>query len=42
VRAALEAPLKSIYRMELGPGSITEIAWYPDGHPSMRRFNLQP
>jgi ribonuclease H / adenosylcobalamin/alpha-ribazole phosphatase len=42
VRAALDAPMRSIYRMELGPGSITEIAWYPDGHPSMRRFNLQP
>jgi ribonuclease H / adenosylcobalamin/alpha-ribazole phosphatase len=42
VRAALDAPMKSIYRMELGPGSVTEIAWYPDGHPSMRRFNLQP
>jgi ribonuclease H / adenosylcobalamin/alpha-ribazole phosphatase len=42
VRAALDAPLRSIYRMELGPGSVTEIAWYADGHPSMRRFNLQP
>jgi ribonuclease H / adenosylcobalamin/alpha-ribazole phosphatase len=42
VRAALDAPLRAIHRMELAPGSVTEIAWYPDGHPSMRRFNLQP
>jgi ribonuclease H / adenosylcobalamin/alpha-ribazole phosphatase len=42
VRTALGAPLDAIYRMELGPGSLTEIAWYPDGHPSLRRFNLQP
>jgi probable phosphoglycerate mutase len=42
VRAALDAPLRAIYRMELTPGSITEIGWYADGHPSMRRFNVQP
>ncbi|MGH3355705.1 MAG: bifunctional RNase H/acid phosphatase [Nocardioidaceae bacterium] len=42
VRSALGAPLDAIHRMELTPGSITEIAWYADGHASMRRFNLQP
>ncbi|MGH3366765.1 MAG: bifunctional RNase H/acid phosphatase [Nocardioidaceae bacterium] len=42
VRSALGAPLDAIYRMELAPGSITELAWYADGRPSMRRFNVQP
>jgi ribonuclease H / adenosylcobalamin/alpha-ribazole phosphatase len=42
VRAALGAPLTAIHRMELAPGSLTEIAWYPDGHPSLRRFNVVP
>ena len=42
VRAALGAPMDAIYRMELAPGSLTEIEWYPDGHPALRRFNLVP
>ncbi|MDQ4084521.1 MAG: bifunctional RNase H/acid phosphatase [Actinomycetota bacterium] len=42
VRSALGAPLSAIHRMELAPGSVTEIAWYADGHPSLRRFNLVP
>jgi ribonuclease H / adenosylcobalamin/alpha-ribazole phosphatase len=42
VRAALGAPIKAIYRMELSAGSITEIEWYAGGHPSLRRFNLVP
>jgi ribonuclease H / adenosylcobalamin/alpha-ribazole phosphatase len=42
VQAALGAPLSAIYKMELAPGSVTEVAWYADGHPSLRRFNLVP
>jgi ribonuclease H / adenosylcobalamin/alpha-ribazole phosphatase len=42
VRTALGAPLSAIHRMELSEGSLTEIAWFPDGHPSMRHFNLVP
>jgi broad specificity phosphatase PhoE/ribonuclease HI len=42
VRSALDAPLSSIYRMELSPGSVTEIEWYAEGHGSLRRFNLVP
>ena len=42
VRTALEAPLSAIYRMELGEGSVTTISWFPEGHASMRNFNLVP
>jgi ribonuclease H / adenosylcobalamin/alpha-ribazole phosphatase len=42
VRTALEAPLSAIYRMELSEGSVTTILWFPEGHASMRNFNLVP
>ncbi|HEU4947804.1 MAG TPA: bifunctional RNase H/acid phosphatase [Kribbella sp.] len=42
VRSVLQAPLSSLFRMELRPASITEIHWYADGVPSLRSFNLQP
>jgi ribonuclease H / adenosylcobalamin/alpha-ribazole phosphatase len=42
VRSALDAPLSAVYRMELAPGSVSEVAWYADGHASLRRFNLLP
>lgn len=40
VADAVGAPLEALYRMELSPASITEIAYYPQ--PSLRSFNLTP
>ncbi|MFA7324121.1 MAG: bifunctional RNase H/acid phosphatase [Candidatus Nanopelagicales bacterium] len=34
----LDAPLESVYRMELRPGSISTLMWFPDGHNSMVSF----
>lgn len=42
VKLALEAPLDSLFRMELAPASVTVISWYPDGQASMRMFNGRP
>lgn len=42
VRSALQAPMASLFRMELRPASVTEIHWYADGLASLRSFNLQP
>lgn len=42
VRLALDAPMRSIYKMELAPASITTIQWWPDGTPSLRNFSLVP
>jgi probable phosphoglycerate mutase len=42
VRGALQAPMSAVFRMELRPGSVTEVQWYADGLASMRGFNLQP
>lgn len=42
VRLALDAPMRSIYKMELAPASITTIQWWPDGTPSLRNFSVVP
>ena len=42
VRLALNAPMPVIYKMELAPASITTIAWWPDGTPSLRNFSVVP
>ncbi|MDX6294827.1 MAG: ribonuclease / adenosylcobalamin/alpha-ribazole phosphatase [Kribbellaceae bacterium] len=42
IRSALQAPMTSLFRMELKPASITEIHWYADGLASLKSFNLQP
>lgn len=42
VKLALEAPLDSLFRMELAPASVTVISWFPDGQASMRMFNGRP
>jgi broad specificity phosphatase PhoE/ribonuclease HI len=42
VRGVLQAPMSSLFRMELRPASITEIHWYADGLASLKSFNLQP
>ena len=33
---ALDAPLASLYRMELAPCSLTTMAWWADGNASLR------
>ncbi len=38
VGVAVEAPLSSVYRMELPPCSLTTLAWFPDGNASMFSF----
>jgi len=42
VRLALDAPLESLFRMELAPASVTVISWFPGGAASMRMFNGRP
>jgi probable phosphoglycerate mutase len=42
VRGVLQAPMASLFRMELRPASITEIHWYADGLASLKSFNVQP
>ena len=42
IRLALDAPMQSIYKMELAPASITTIQWWPDGTPSLRNFSVVP
>jgi broad specificity phosphatase PhoE/ribonuclease HI len=42
VRGVLQAPMASLFRMELSPASITEIHWYVDGLASLKSFNIQP
>ena len=38
VGSALEAPLQSVFRMELSPCSISTISWFDDGHASLLGF----
>jgi probable phosphoglycerate mutase len=38
VGMAIDAPLSSMYRMELPPCSLTTLAWFPDGNSSMFSF----
>jgi probable phosphoglycerate mutase len=42
VRSVLQAPMSSLFRMELRPATITEIHWFADGLASLRSFNVQP
>ena len=39
VSTAVDAPLSSLYRMELMPCSITTLSWFPDGNSSMFGFS---
>jgi probable phosphoglycerate mutase len=36
---ALEAPLASLYRLQIAPASVTEIDWYADGPAVLRTMN---
>ena len=38
----LDAPLTSLFRTEVSPGSVTVLAWYPDGRPVVRLLNGRP
>ncbi|WP_148575234.1 bifunctional RNase H/acid phosphatase [Nocardioides caldifontis] len=38
----LQSPLKAVFRTEVAPGSVTVLAWYPDGRPVVRLLNGQP
>ena len=38
VTDALDAPLHSVYRMELAPCSLTTLSWFADGNASMFGF----
>ena len=42
VRSVLQAPMSSLFRMELRPATLTEIHWYADGLASLRSFNVPP
>jgi len=39
VSTAVDAPLHSLFRMELSPCSITTLAWFADGNSSMFGFS---
>lgn len=39
VQVALGAPMSSLFRMELQPGSLTAVQWFADGNASLRLFN---
>ena len=39
VGMAVDAPIHSVYRMELRPCSITSLAWFPEGNASMLSFS---
>ncbi|WBB59681.1 bifunctional RNase H/acid phosphatase [Streptomyces sp. WMMC500] len=39
VRLALGAPPESLFRMELSPAALSEVAYYADGHASVRLLN---
>ena len=36
---AVNAPLESVYRMELRPGSISSMMWFADGNASLTSFS---
>jgi len=42
VCAALQAPVSSVFRMEVAVGSLSILEWYADGGTSLRAFSLQP
>ncbi|MXG92192.1 bifunctional RNase H/acid phosphatase [Nocardioides flavescens] len=42
VAQALDAPLTSVFRMELTPASVSVVSWYADDRASLRLFNAKP
>jgi ribonuclease H / adenosylcobalamin/alpha-ribazole phosphatase len=39
VRLALDAPPAALFRMAVGPASLSEVAYYADGNASVRELN---
>jgi ribonuclease H / adenosylcobalamin/alpha-ribazole phosphatase len=39
VQSALDAPVSSVFRMELDAASLTTVWWWTDGNASLRAFN---
>ncbi|GAA5029806.1 bifunctional RNase H/acid phosphatase [Actinopolymorpha pittospori] len=39
---ALDVPTRTVFRMELPPGSATELQWYADGLAALRSFGVVP
>ncbi|MGP3970980.1 bifunctional RNase H/acid phosphatase [Streptomyces sp. 6N223] len=39
LRQALDAPPAAMFRIELSPASLCEVAYYPDGNATIRRVN---
>ena len=39
VRLALDAPPAALFRMAVGPASLSEVAYYADGNASLRELN---
>jgi probable phosphoglycerate mutase len=39
VRLALGAPAEALFRMAVGPASLSEVAYYADGNASVRQLN---
>ncbi|MEQ7126236.1 bifunctional RNase H/acid phosphatase [Actinopolymorpha sp. B11F2] len=37
---ALDVPLRAVFRMELPPGSRSEVRWYADGMASLRSYGV--
>jgi probable phosphoglycerate mutase len=41
VAAALQAPIESVHRVDVTPASLAELAFWPDGRPSLRALGLR-
>lgn len=41
VSAALRAPIESVHRVDVTPASLAELAFWPDGRPSLRALGLR-
>jgi ribonuclease H / adenosylcobalamin/alpha-ribazole phosphatase len=39
VLLALDAPARSLYRMEVAPASLTSVLWFTDGNALLRTYN---
>jgi probable phosphoglycerate mutase len=42
VRRALDAPAHVVHRMNVAPGSLTVVQWWPDGVTALRTFSHVP
>jgi len=42
VRLALDAPMDIVHRLQVAPGSLTNLVWWPDGAAELQLFALVP